>query len=94
MEKYGSEFRNTILNDRYASLYKISQILYQTIKSYIVMNTTTLPDASKNSKGIGVRMQESISIAIIIVVMVALEIALAYLFNSCSYEPVEYHSWM
>lgn len=58
------------------------------------MNTTILPDVPKNSKGIWNRMQESISIAIIIAVMVALEIAFAYLLNSCGYEPAEYHSWM
>jgi hypothetical protein len=58
------------------------------------MNTTTLPDVPKNSKGIWTRMQESISIAIIIIAMVALEIALAYLFNSCGFESAEYHSWM
>lgn len=58
------------------------------------MNTTTLPDVPKNSKGIWARFMEGISIAIIIIAMVALEIALAYLFNSCGYGPVEYHSWM
>lgn len=58
------------------------------------MNTTTLPDAPKNSKSIWNRFMEGVSIAVIIVVMVALEMALAYLFNSCGFEPTEYHNWM
>ena len=58
------------------------------------MNTTTLPDVQKSSKGIWSRFMEGVSIAVILVVMAALEMALAYLFNSCSLEPTEYHSWM
>lgn len=58
------------------------------------MNTTTLPDVQKSSKGIWSRFMEGVSIAVILVVMAALEMALAYLFNSCGFKPTEYHSWM
>lgn len=58
------------------------------------MKTNTLPDVPKNSKGIWNRFMEGVSIAVIIVIMAALEMGLAYLFNSCGFEPTEYHSWM